>query len=279
MRSFVKRVLTELRARRGVSPNANSVAETPSAQAAVAMMGLWHSAFPAGSGIDSGGYARLFEDARVTWAVEKLGGIKGAEILELGPLEGGHTHMLDRAGAKSVTAIEGLKSGYLKCLVAKEVLGIGSARFLLGNFVPWLEREPRKFDLIWASGVLYHSNEPLKLLQLIAAHTDQAFIWTHFYDDDFAPARPFPTPIVAVRNVPFADKIVPHFDRAYGVTTQKNFCGGVYSGCAWLRRGDILYVLSKLGFSSIDIAFEDRANVHGPSFAILARKTEPGSIA
>ena len=125
------------------------------------------------SEIDSGGYAKLFDNARAAWVLDKLGGVAGAEILELGPLEAGHTYMLDRAGAKSVVAVEGLKSAYLKCLVAKEVLGIKSAQFLLGNFVPWLEREARTFDLIWASGVLYHSNEPLKLLQLIAAHTEK----------------------------------------------------------------------------------------------------------
>jgi hypothetical protein len=273
MRTLVKRAIIAL-TRRDLSPNANCVADAPSVQAAVAMMGKWHSAFPDGSGIDTGGYAKLFDDARVTWALDKLGGVAGADILELGPLEGGHTYMLDRAGAKSVIAIEGLKPAYLKCLVAKEALGIRSASFLLGNFIPWLEREPRAFDLIWASGVLYHSNEPLKLLQLIAAHTRNVFIWTHFYPDDFAPRAPYPTPVVGVRNVPFAGKDIPHFDRTYVLTGRAGFCGGVYSGCAWLRRGDILYILSALGFSSIDIAFEGPANEQGHSFALLARKTK-----
>jgi hypothetical protein len=271
MRSLLKRAIIELTGRLNSSPNAECVAEAPSAQAAVAAMGPWHSMFPDGSGVDTGGYAKLFDDVRVPWALDKLGGVAGAEILELGPLEGGHTYMLDRAGAKSIVAIEGLKSAYLKCLVAKEALGIKSASFLLGNFEPWLEREPRKFDLIWASGVLYHSNEPLKLLQLIAAHTDKAFIWTQFYPDDFAPTAPFSTPIVGVRKVSFAGKDIPLFDHAYVLTRRKSFCGGVYSRCAWLRRGDILHVLSALGFSRIETAFE-QTNDQGQSFAILARK-------
>lgn len=271
MRSLAKRALIALTARRRFSPNAACVAEAPSAQTTIESMGQWHSVFPPESGIDSGGYAKLFDDERVTWALGRLGGVTGAEILELGPLEAGHTYMFDRAGAKSVVAVEGLKSAYLRCLVAKEVLGIKSAQFLLGNFVPWLEREARTFDLIWASGVLYHSSEPLKLLQLIAAHTDRAFIWTHFYPDDFAPERPFPTPIIGVRSLPFAGKTIPHFDRAYVLRGRSSFCGGVYSACSWLRRSDILHVLAALGFSSIDIAFE-ATNAQGPSFALLARK-------
>lgn len=272
MRSLVKRALIALTARRGFSPNAACVAEEPCAQTTIESMGRWHSVLPPGSGLDSGGYANLFDDERVRWALDRLGGVAGAEILELGPLEGGHTYMLDRAGAKSIIAIEGLKSAYLKCLVAKEVLGIKSAHFLLGNFLPWLERETREFDLIWASGVLYHSSEPLKLLQLIAAHTDKAFIWTHFYPDDFSPRVPYPTPIVRIRNMPFAGKDIPHFDRAYVLSGRKSFCGGVYSACSWLRRGDILHVLSALGFSSIEVAFEDHVGAQGSSFALLARK-------
>jgi hypothetical protein len=275
MRSVLKRAIFQLMPKRDFVPNAACIAEAPSAQSTVETVGGWHSAFPAGSGIDTGGYFKAFSDARVSWAVEKLGGVHGADILELGPFEGGHTYMFDRAGANSITAIEGLKSAYLKCLVAKELLGMKSATFLLGNFVPWLEREARRFDLIWASGVLYHSTEPLKLLQLIAAHTDRVFIWTHFYPDNFAPTAPFPTPIVGVRNVAFEGRTIPHFDRSYVLTRRAGFCGGVYSGCSWLRRGDILDALAYLGFANLDIAFEaNDTNDQGPSFAILARKKE-----
>ncbi len=214
----------------------------------------------------TGGYAEAFNDGRANWAIERLGGVSGLEILELGPLEGGHTYMLDRAGAKSVIAVEALKSGYLKCLIAKEVLDIKSAHFLLGNFIPWLEIERRRFDVIWASGVLYHMTEPLRLLELIAARTDRIYLWTHFYGDDAVPSY------VKVRQVSFAGTTVPQYERPYVMPSRRTSCGGVFTGRAWLRRRAILDALEILGFSRIEIAFEDSTGKMGPSFAVVAQR-------
>ncbi len=272
MRTLIKRAIFRFLPRREFLPNDGCVADAPSPQATVGMIEGWHSSFPANSGIDTGGYAGVFEDPRVSWAIARLGGVEGANIAELGPLEGGHTYMLDRAGAKSIVAVEGYKRSYLKCLVAKEVLGIKSAHFLLGDFVAWLESEPSRFDVVWASGVLYHMTEPLKLLRLIAQHTDKLFLWTRFYPDDFSPRRPFRPPLVGIRQVPFDGKLIPHFERSYVMTSRPWFCGGVYSGCAWLRRGDILDALSALGFAKIEIGFEEQTQDGEPSFALVARR-------
>jgi hypothetical protein len=265
-RKLAERAFLFLYRPRRFRPHAASVVTAPSAQAAIDIGGNWHSVFPDDSPVDSGGYARLFNDPRATWAIERLGGVGGANILELGPLEGGHTYMLDRAGAKSVTAIEALKSGYLKCLIAKEIFNIKSAHFLLGNFVPWLEAEHQRFDLIWAAGVLYHMTEPLKLLELISARTDKMYLWTHFYYDDAVPSH------LKMRNVSFAGMTIPQFERPYLMGRRRTFCGGVCSGRAWLRRSDILKVLEILGFKRIEIAFEDKTGQMGPSFAIVAQK-------
>jgi hypothetical protein len=266
LRKLAEQTYTVLSRWRRFTTHAASVSAAPSDQAAVNLGGIWHSVFPDNSGVTTGGYARVFDDPRATWAIERLGGVSGADILELGPLEGGHTYMLDRAGAKSVTAIEALKSGYLKCLIAKEVLGITSAHFLLGNFIPWLEAEHRRFDVIWTAGVLYHLTEPLKLLELVAARTDKIYLWTHFYDDDAVPSY------LKARNVAFGGTTIPQFERPYFITGRRTFCGGVYSGRVWLRRSDILKVLEILGFKRIEIAFEDHTSQLGPSFAIVAQK-------
>ena len=46
---------------------------------------------------DSGGFDG-FNDERIDWLLDELGDVKGKKILELGPLEGAHTYMLERAG-------------------------------------------------------------------------------------------------------------------------------------------------------------------------------------
>lgn len=274
MTPILKRAILHLRPQADFLPNDDvCVIEAPSSQSAVSVIEGWISVFPKESGIDTGGYAEIFNDARASWAIQALGGVDNADIVELGPLEGAHTYMLDRAGARSIVAIESLKRSYLKCLITKEVLGIKSAAFLLGNFVPWLERQNRKFDLIWASGVLYHMTEPLRLLRAISEHTNKLYLWTHYYPDDFEPQRPFPKPLVGIRNIEFNGRTIPHFDRSYrGVMSRAIFIGGVSSGASWLRRGDILCALSSLGFDKIDIGAED-ASSERPSFALVARKT------
>jgi len=266
LRKLAEQAFVILNKWRRFRPHAASVITAPSAQATIDLGGIWHCAFPYDSRIETGGYAKVFSDPRAAWAIERLGGVSGADILELGPLEAGHTYMLDRAGAKRIVAIEALKSAYLKCLIAKEVLDIKSAQFLLGNFVPWIENERRRFDVIWASGVLYHMVEPLKLLELISTRTDKLYLWTHFYRDDAVPSY------VKVRNVSFAGTTIPQYERPYFMTGRRTFCGGVFSGRAWLRRSDILKALEILGFKRVEIAFEDPAGKMGPSFALVAQK-------
>jgi hypothetical protein len=260
--------------RRGVDfvPNDVCISRAPTPQSTIDIIDGWISILPANLEAKTGGYAPLFDDDRVTWAIEKLGGVKGADVLELGPLEGGHTYMLHQAGAKSITSIEGNKSCYLKCLITKELLGVGSAHVLLGNFIPWLESHQGKFDVIWASGVLYHMAEPLKLLRLLADRTDRLHIWTHFYPDDHLP-DPLPKPIVSIVDHEFEGENVRHYLRSYsGDECTLGYCGGVLSGSAWLRRSDILRFLEKSGFSEIEIAFEAPFADNGPSFALAAKR-------
>lgn len=236
-----------------------TIHEAPSPHAAVDLVKDWITAFP----VDTS-----FDDIRVSWAIERLGRLQGADVLELGPFEGAQTYLLERAGA-NVTAVEANKRNYLKCLITKEVMGMRNARFLLGNFLPWLEASNRKFDVIWASGVLYHMTEPLRLLRAIAAHTDRIFIWTHFFPEGGNPRRP---PFFRRRSVNFMDREIPHFDRLYLRPRWRPLtCGGTAAGSCWLQRDDILFALRALGFSKIETGLENRAP-YRDSFALVARR-------
>ena len=67
----------------------------------------------------------------------------GFACLELGPLEAGHSYILDRAGALEVLAIEANRRAFLKCLVVKEMIGLPSVRFVLGDFNEFLAGDRR----------------------------------------------------------------------------------------------------------------------------------------
>ena len=76
----------------------------------------------------------LFAETRPKAAAVGLGRngrLDGMRVLELGPLEGGHSYALEKLGA-DVLAIESNADAYLKCLIAKEITGI-KARFMLGD--------------------------------------------------------------------------------------------------------------------------------------------------
>ncbi len=84
------------------------VRSAPSAQNAVDIFkGEWASQFPAALTVPvQAGGIPLFEDGRIIDAIQQFGGVEGMRVLELGPLEGAHSYMMELYGAASVTAVE-----------------------------------------------------------------------------------------------------------------------------------------------------------------------------
>ena len=159
----------------------------------------WGSAFPATTGLQAGA-SNNFEDVRVPWAAAILGGLNGRSVVELGPFEAYNTWQLQVAGAASVLAIEGSQINFLKCLVVKNILGL-NATFMHGDFIAFLERTGSRYDICWASGVLYHMTDPLSLLRGIRKVSDIAFIWTHYFDEAALRASNSIEPFQAERNI------------------------------------------------------------------------------
>ncbi|MEO7370433.1 MAG: methyltransferase domain-containing protein [Ilumatobacteraceae bacterium] len=157
------------------------VREPPSAQLAVDLFkGEWTTFLSQHLSVQAGNVP-LMIDPRIDWVIQQAGGVDRRDVLELGPLEAAHTYMLEQAGA-SVTAIESNTHAYLRCLIVKELLNLRNSSFLLGDFVPYMESTDRFFDLVVASGVLYHSPDPVRMLTALARVTDRVAIWTHYYD-------------------------------------------------------------------------------------------------
>lgn len=249
------------------------VSTAPSPQNALDIFaGTWSSALPAPLDAVTAGPTPLFDDERVTWAVERLGGVGGRSVLELGPLEGGHTYQLLRGGA-SVTAIEAQARAYLKCLVAKELLGMTQARFLLGDFMEYLRAQPEHVDICFASGVLYHMRNPVETIALMAAVADQLYLWTHVYDAEIIHAsrrrnryrRSVPASYRGFKHT------LHHFDYARSLSG-KGFCGGSAAYSNWLSRADLLAALDRFGWEVGEIAFDTPEHLHGPALALVASR-------
>ena len=172
----------------------------PSPQNAVAAVpDFWASKFPPPLLDVAAGESDLFTDPRISWAFERLGGVEGKTVLDLGPLEGAHSYMAEMAGASRVVGVEANKKAFLKCLVTKEVFDLQRTSFLCGDVMPYLAETSEQFDVCIACGLLYHMVEPVRLIELISTSATSLVLWTHVYDDvvlerrdlaaSFSPAR------------------------------------------------------------------------------------------
>jgi SAM-dependent methyltransferase len=270
-REFVRR----LRARRDVrSAEATFCAEAPSNQTAVDIFkGTWTSALPPEYGVDAGTLAS-FEDVRVTWAAGVLpDGFRGLSILELGPYEGYAAWQFERLGAAAVTAVEASDRNYLKCLVVKEVAGL-RARFLHGDGTAYLERCSERYDLVWASGVLYHSSDPLRLIAAIARVTDRVFLHSHYFVAGAAQSAHAESFFDSSRNRLArvgGRQITLHY-KAYGQLKRGCFSGGAADYAYWLEKDDMFAALRAAGFTEIVVGNDDPGNPNGPALFCLARR-------
>lgn len=243
-------------------------------QNAIDLIPGWTCSFPPEMQLQAGHLA-LYADPRIAWAIDRFGSLADQTILEIGPLEGMHTFMLNRQSPRRIDAVEANRLCYLRCLVTDQILKLDRANFLLGDAMEWLQQGHERYDLIVASGVLYHMGDPVRLLELMAASGDAMFLWTHYYRPESMPEddprhRPFTGNQMVNR---FRGVNLRLYERGYGAASRSSsFCGGPRDRHYWMHRDDILTLLDLLGFSSVEIDGEDESHPGGPCFSVFARR-------
>jgi hypothetical protein len=246
----------------------------PSHQNAVDLVPGWNHAFPDIYGVKAG-TAVLHEDPRIFWAMEQFGSVAGKRLLELGPLEAAHTSILDRHNPAVLDAVEANTAAYMRCLIAKQVLDLKHAKFYLGNFLPWLERDDLTYDFIVGSGVLYHMNDPIHLLELISRRTDAVYLWTHYFDNDaMPPGDPRGLAFVGHGRVVSCGKhtIRLHGRRYYGADNNLMFCGGPEDLHYWMEKNAIVEVLRSFGLEDVRTTHDAPDHPNGPAISIFAQR-------
>lgn len=231
--------------------------------------GTWVSNIP-GFGFGSGSY---FDDGRIKWLLDQSGGIAGKAVLELGPLEGAHTYMLSKAGAANILSVESNSKAFLKCLIVQNALKF-KAEFLYGDFRPMLAKRDKRFDLVLASGVLYHMTDPVSLLEDMSHVTDSMFIWTHYYDPEIAATsdkmgeRLNPDPTVSEFR---GKKIYTHRHSYLEDVESEKFIGGSAHYSEWMTRDSLINVLESLGMI-VTIGLDSAEKGAAPSILLHATR-------
>ncbi len=267
-------VSTELPSPLLVKFNDYYVTTKPTPQNAVDIFkGEWSSSFPEPFADLKAGGIPLFDDVRIHWLDSEIQGFEGKTVLELGPLEGAHSYLMERLGAKHVVSVEANTRAYLKCLIAKEVLGMARVKFLCGDFMEFLRDDDcPQVDICVASGVLYHMRNPAELIGLLAQRcTSQLFLWTHYYDAEAVTSHQWQSRFPSSRQAEYAGFKHTLYCQEYGEALQwGGFCGGTAEQSNWLSRGDIIRCLQHFGFGEQKISFDVYDHPNGPSFAIVA---------
>ena len=154
-----------------------------------------------------------------------------------------------------------------------------TARFHLGDFVEYLDGTEARYDVIFASGVLYHMRDPVHLIRSMARRSDALYLWTHYVSDAAMPeGDPRRGALVGEPEVHEVDGLAVRLrKRSYwGAWRSKSFCGGMHDIHRWIERDDILALLRVLGFTDVRVAHDEPDHKNGPSFSIFARR-DPAS--
>ncbi len=263
------------------SADAHYCREAPSNHNAVDIFrGTWTSAFPDESQVRAGSL-HVFDDSRVQWAAAVLpGGLRGLSIVDLGAYEGYAAWQMEQLGARAVTAVEGSDINFLKLLVVKEVTGL-KARALFGDIDRYLDTCTGRFDLVWASGILYHSTDPVGLLRRLTRVSDRIFIHTHYFDSPALQANPYAMAFFEpARNrvERVGDRSLTLHFRPYGHGKRGRFCGGPEEHSYWMEKEDIFAVLSEFGFAEVSIGVDHPANPNGPAMYFLATRASSQAL-
>lgn len=248
------------------------VLKNPTPQTALDIFkGTWISRLPGEFARYEAGKTPLFDDERIPLCAPYLDGIQGKTALDLGPLEGGQAYVLEKMGAKSVVSVEANSILYLKCLIAKEILGMDRTRFLCGDVVEFLKNTPEHFDVTVASGILYHMADPVELLWALSQKTDHVMIWTHYFDETNVERNKI-TSFKEVTQHDFNGVRYNYHRQEYGVGFKTNvYCGGTKQHSSWMSRDGIETALKEFGFRDLNI-LQDGDSSNGPFVLLTATR-------
>jgi len=196
--------------------------------------------------------------------------VRGYRILELGPLEGHHSVILEKLGILENVAIEGRRDNYEKCLRVKELYGLSVTTFHNENLEDLFEGRRQlpmrgNFDLVFALGVLYHMPDPGAALAWCRAQAPQLFLGTHYVEPAFRRSSLGGTHGLET----YVSKGRTYRCRWYQEGGLKDPISGMSLRSCVLYQPDLIRMLHDAGYGRVSVLGKDIQN-HNPHITLLA---------
>jgi hypothetical protein len=145
-----------------------------------------------------------------------------------------------------------------------------NARFLLGDFSEYLKKTSKSYDLIFASGVFYHMEDPVDLIWQISKRTDRIFAWTHYISKDqsnYAESSDRNT----LKEIEFSCN---YYRYEYDQSREDRSFARVGEFSSRLTKEDFLRALLAVGFSNYEIVKDEFDHPGEPAFSFIAEKNK-----
>jgi SAM-dependent methyltransferase len=135
--------------------------------------------FTAETGVEAG------NDLRTRLVLDATGGLAGKRVLDIGCLEGGFSVEFARRGAAEAVGVEARRLSVRRCDLVRDLAGLTNLTFVCGDVLHELSRAQPPFDVVLATGILYHLSEPDVVLRLIRERCrGYLLLCTHAADPD-----------------------------------------------------------------------------------------------
>lgn len=122
------------------------------------------------------------------------GSLRGVRVLDLGCLEGGYTAAFARAGAKEALGLDARELNIARCELVQRELGLRNLRFEVADVRELSADRQGTFDCVFASGILYHVEDPFQVVSGIAdVCSGWALIDTHVAEPEGVHTEPLET--------------------------------------------------------------------------------------
>lgn len=221
-----------------------------------------------------------------------FGKMYGWNVLELGPNEGEVSFHLHHAGVARVLSIEARVRTYLKALIVKNLLKLDTVTYMLGDFTKHLESTKEHYDLILASGVMYHMIDPVRVIHGMCKRAERLSLATFYFgpemlEYDASMDKSGLPPVVW--DVPHPEGH-PHrygglevqYYKYYYPISQDLHEGYGHGGPAMyanlLNKDDLIRAIEFFGFEIVEPTHDDPQGCRGPHIHLQAQRRKPKAL-